>query len=342
MTKQIMEISWGSLWRVVAMVVFVAALYLMREATVIILLALVLSTALHPPVGYLEKKRIPRILGTIIIFLLFFALLAFILYALVPIVILQLNSLLKDLAGLANQLFSIRAPENIIDLITPNLNNLTNLLLSGSVPLLEILSRFLGGITFVIAVLVLSFYLTISREGVDRFLRAVFPTAMEDKVLQLYGRTKKKIGRWFQAQIVLSVVIGIVVFIGLKLLGIEQALVLGVIAGLFELVPVVGPIFAGAFAVVVGATYSLDLAFYILIFFVAVQQLEGNILVPLVMKKAVGIHPVIVLVALLGGAEIAGLVGMLLAVPVAVFLQEVAEDWKVSSRVDSTRSTDSG
>jgi len=338
MSKQTIEISWRSLWRVVALIVFVAALYLMREAAVIILLALVISTALHPPVGYLEKKKIPRILGTIIIFLVFFALLAFILYAMVPIVILELNSLLRDLAGLANQFFSIRAPSNIIELITPNLNGLTNLLLSGSVPLLEILGRLLGGITFVIAVLVLSFYLTISREGVDRFLRAVFPVAMEDKVLQLYGRTKKKIGRWLQAQIILSVVIGAVVFIGLKLLGIEQALVLGVIAGLFELVPVAGPIFAGAFAVVVAATHSLNLALYVLIFFVAVQQLEGHLLVPLVMKRTVGIHPVIVLVALLGGAQIAGIVGMLLAVPAAVFLQEVAEDWKVSSRMDSTGS----
>jgi len=338
MSKQTIEISWRSLWRVVALIVFVAALYLMREAAVIILLALVISTALHPPVGYLEKKKIPRILGTIIIFLVFFALLAFILYAMVPIVILELNSLLRDLAGLANQFFSIRAPSNIIELITPNLNGLTNLLLSGSVPLLEILSRLLGGITFVIAVLVLSFYLTISREGVDRFLRAVFPVAMEDKVLQLYGRTKKKIGRWLQAQIVLSVVIGAVVFIGLKFLGIEQALVLGVIAGLFELVPVAGPIFAGAFAVVVAASHSLNLALYVLIFFVAVQQLEGHVLVPLVMKRTVGIHPVIVLVALLGGAQIAGVVGMLLAVPAAVFLQEVAEDWKVSSRMDSTGS----
>ena len=89
---------------------------------------------------------------------------------------------------------------------------------------------------------------------------------------------------------------------------------------------------AGALAIVVAATQSLTLAFWVLIFFVAIQQLEGNLLVPLVMKKAIGIHPVIVLVALLGGAQIAGVVGMLLAVPAAVFLQEVAEDWKVSSR----------
>ena len=332
MDKQTIEISWRSLWRIVALAVFVVALYLMREAAVIVLLALVISTALHPPVAYLERKRIPRILGTIILFLAAFTLLAFIVYAMLPVVILELNSLIKDLSDLTNRFFGFRAPTEIVNLLTPNLNNLTNILLSGSVPFLEILGRLVGGVTFVIAVLVLSFYLTVSREGVERFLRAVFPTAMEDKVLQLYGRTKRKIGRWFQAQIILSILIGSVTFIGLRLLGVEQALVLGVIAGLFELVPIAGPIFAGALAIVVAATQSLTLAFWVLIFFVAIQQLEGNLLVPLVMKKAIGIHPVIVLVALLGGAQIAGVVGMLLAVPVAVFLQEVAEDWKVSSR----------
>ncbi|MEX2032979.1 MAG: AI-2E family transporter [Candidatus Colwellbacteria bacterium] len=332
MNRQITEISWVTLWRIVAMVVFVGALYLAREAVIIVLLALVISTALHPPVAYLEKKRIPRILGTIILFLAVFTLLAFIVYAMLPVVILELNSLIKDLSGLTNRFFGFKAPVEIVNLLTPSLNNLTNILLSGSVPFLEILGRLVGGVTFVIAVLVLSFYLTVSREGVERFLRAVFPAAMEDKVLQLYGRTKRKIGRWFQAQVVLSLVIGSATFIGLRLLGVEQALVLGVIAGLFELVPIAGPIFAGALAIVVAATQSPTLALWVLIFFVAIQQLEGNLLVPLVMKKAIGIHPVIILVALLGGAQIAGVVGMLLAVPVAVFLQEVAEDWKVSSR----------
>ena len=155
---------------------------------------------------------------------------------------------------------------------------------------------------------------------------------MEARVLQLYGRTKAKIGRWFQAQVILSLVIGAVVAIGLSLLGVEQALVLGVIAGLFELVPIAGPIFAGALAIIVAATQSLTLALWVLIFFVVIQQLENNLLVPLVMKKAIGVHPVIILVALLGGAEIAGLVGMLLAVPAAVFLQEMTDDWKTASR----------
>lgn len=326
------EISWTTLWRLLAIVVFVAALYFMKDAVAIVLVALVISTALHPLVDFLERLRIPRILGTILIFLAVFVILAFIVYALLPVVILELNSLITDLSELTNRFFGLRAPADLVNLLTPNLNNLTNLLLAGSVPFLEILGRLLGGVTFVIAVLVLSFYLTVSREGVERFLRAVFPTAMEERVLKLYDRTKSKIGRWFQAQIVLSVVIGAVIFIGLRLLGVEQALVLGVIAGLFELVPIAGPIFAGALAIVVAATQSLTLAFWVLIFFVVIQQLEGNLLVPMVMKKAIGVHPVIILVALLGGAEIAGVVGMLLAVPVAVFLQEMTEDWKATSR----------
>ena len=332
MTRQVTEVSWVTLWRILAMALFIGALYLMREAVIIVLLALVISTALHPPVAFLHRWKIPRILGTIILFLAVFVILAFIVYALLPVVILELNSLVRDLSELTNRFFGFQAPADLVDVLTPNLNNLTDLLLAGNVPFLEILGRLLGGVTFVIAVLVLSFYLTVSREGVERFLRAVFPAAMEARVLQLYGRTKAKIGRWFQAQVILSLVIGAVVAIGLSLLGVEQALVLGVIAGLFELVPIAGPIFAGALAIIVAATQSLTLALWVLIFFVVIQQLENNLLVPLVMKKAIGVHPVIILVALLGGAEIAGLVGMLLAVPAAVFLQEMTDDWKAASR----------
>ncbi|MBI3088947.1 MAG: AI-2E family transporter [Candidatus Colwellbacteria bacterium] len=332
MPQQVIEVSWGTLWRILAMVVFVTALFLMKEAITMVLLALVIATALHSPVGYLERWRIPRILGAIIIFLIAFAILAFIVYALVPVVILELNSLVKDLSGLANKFFGFQAPSDIVNLITPNLTNITNLLLAGNVPFLEVLGKLLGGVTFFIAVLVLAFYLTVSREGVERFIRAVIPQILEERAIKLYKRTKTKIGRWLQAQIALSLAIGIVTFIGLKLLGVEQALVLGVIAGILELVPIAGPIFAGALAIIVAATQSLALALYVLIFFVVVQQLEGNVLVPLIMKKIIGIHPVIILVALLGGAEIAGVIGMLLAVPVVVFLQELTEDWKAASR----------
>jgi len=322
-----LDISWTSLWRVLAMGTFVFAAYLMRETISILLLALIISTALNPAVDRLQKFRIPRILGTIIVFLVALTILAFVLYTIIPITLLELNSLFKNLSGLAEQFLGITSPAEITNFIDTDLNSLTSVLLSGGVPFLQVLGRILGGVAFAIAVLVLSFYLTISRDGVEKFLRAVLPEDLENRAIQLYRKTRKKIGKWFQAQLFLSLVVGTSVFIGLWFLGVEQSLVLAVIAAVFELVPVVGPIFAGALAVAVVAGESLQLGFYVLLLFLAIQQIENQLLVPLVMKRAVGINPVIVLVALIGGAQIAGIIGMLVAIPTAVFLQEILDEW---------------
>ncbi|MBI2010666.1 MAG: AI-2E family transporter [Candidatus Colwellbacteria bacterium] len=336
----LIEISWGSLWRILMMAGFVIVLYLTRETVAILLLALIISTAFEPAVARMQKWRIPRLLGTIIVFLIFLTILAFVVYAIFPIALLELNSLFKNLSGLANQFLGIETPAEVINLIGPDLTNVSNVLLSGGVPFLAILGRLLGGVAFALAVLVLSFYLTVSRDGVEKFLRAVFPETMEDRVLQLYRRTRRRIGRWFQAQIVLSLVVGFMVFIGLWILGVEQRLVLAIIAALFELVPVVGPIFAGALAVAIALADSVSLGLYVLLLFLGIQQLENQVLVPLVMRRALGIHPVIILVALLGGVQIAGILGMLVAIPVTVFLQEVVEDWmRIKSRRSRARLT---
>ncbi len=322
-----LDISWSSLFRVLVIggAVFVA--YLMRETISILLLALIVSTALEPGVDRLERMKIPRILGTIIIFLVALTIIAFIVYTILPVTLLELNSLFKNLGGLADQFLGISSPLELSNLIDADLSSITNLLLSGGVPFLQVLGKLLGNVAYVVAVMVLSFYLTVSRDGVEKFLRAVLPEGKETRAIQLYRRTSKKIGRWFQAQLVLSLVIGTTVLIGLWIIGVDQNLVLAVIAAAFELVPVVGPIFAGALAVAVAAGESLRLGMYVLFLFLAIQQIENQLLVPLVMKRAVGINPVIILVALLGGAQIAGVIGMLVAVPTAVFLQEVLNDW---------------
>lgn len=321
------EISWVSLWRVILMVGLGLALYLMRETVAILLLALIISTVLDKPVDSLEKHKVPRILGTLIVYLASFVVLAFLFYTVIPIAILELNHLFKNLSEILQDTLGLTLSSDPSLLLNQDLQSFTQALLSGGVSLIEILGNLVGGIAFVIAVIVLSFYLTVSRDGVMNFLSAVFPDTMEKGVIDLYKRTKARIGRWFQAQLLLSLVVGTMAFVGLALLDVKYALVLGIIAGLLELIPVVGPIFAGALAVSIGLTTSPTLGFYTLILFLAIQQLENNVLVPLVMRKSVGVHPVMILVAILGGAQIAGLVGVLLAVPVAVFVQEMGEEW---------------
>ena len=173
-----LDISWTSLWRVLAMGAFVLAAYLMRETIAILLLALIISTAVDPAVDRLERWRIPRILGTIMVFLIALTILAFVVYTIVPITLLQLNSLFNNLTGLADQFLGISAPTELTNILSTDLSGITNLLLSGGVPFLQVLGKLLGGVVFVIAVLVLSFYLTISIDGVEKFLSAILPVKM--------------------------------------------------------------------------------------------------------------------------------------------------------------------
>ena len=322
-----LEITWSSLWKIVAIAALIFILFTIREAITILLLAILISSALDPAVEKLSKWRIPRLLGTIAIFLTALVSLAFLIYTIVPLSILEFRSLFANLGGAVGQMLGSAVPDTVVNSILPQLDKIANVLLSGSTSFVDIISRVLGGVTFFLTTFILSFYLTASRDGVGKFLRAVLPENMEEKILTLYYRSKRQVGRWLQGQFILCVIVAVAVFFGLWFLGVKYALVLAIMAGIFEIVPLVGPIFAGALSVAVALGDSSGLAVSTLIFFVVMQQIEGHLLVPIVMKKAVDVHPVIVIVALLGGYQLAGIPGMLLAVPSAVVFQEVVDDW---------------
>jgi predicted PurR-regulated permease PerM len=172
----------------------------------------------------------------------------------------------------------------------------------------------------------------LSKDGVERFIKVVVPPDYENAVLRIYQRSRRKIGFWFRTQIFLSVLMSLLVWSALLFIGVRHAFLIGVLAGLFELVPFAGPIIAGAIAVLSAFTSSPSLALYTLIVFIILHQLESHVLVPLVTNKAVGLHPVIVIAAILIGAEVAGFWGVLIAVPAAAVFQEVIEDWSSARR----------
>ena len=309
------------------MLVLVLFIYLAREALLILLLAIVISSALDRLVLLLERFKIPRLLGTLMIFIAGISIVTALLYTIFPIAILEFTTLLEKIGTITDGRIETSSLAQIINTITPNLNNLAKLLLSGTASFTEVIGTVFGGVFSVISVLILSFYLTLSRDGVGRFLRAIFPPMIEEYTLDIYYRVRRKIGRWLEAQLFLGFIIGLLTFFGLWLLGVPYALVLAFLAAFFELVPVVGPIFAGAIGVVIAGTESLTLALYTFLLFLIIQQVENHVFFPFVMRKAVDLHPVIVLVSLLAGAKIAGFVGIVLAVPLAVAAQEVLEDW---------------
>ena len=314
------------------MVLLVWALFMARDVVIVLLLAIVISSALDPIVTFLQKKKIPRILGALAIFILVIFILALIFYTIIPIALFEFNNLLGSLSQRTYSVFEfVKAPE-ILATINTSLERLTDILLSGSASVVDIASKFLGGLVLLISVFVLSFYLTVDKDGVERFLIAVLPTASESKFLDIYAQTKKKIGDWLKGQIFLSLTMGVVVFAGLKLLGVKYSLVLAILAGVLELIPYVGPIFSGTVAVLIGLTDSFALGLYVLLLFIVIQQLEGHVLVPAVTRFTTNLNPVVVLVSLMIGAKIFGFVGVILAVPLAVMAQEFIEELSQSKQ----------
>lgn len=309
------------------MLLLVTTLYIAKEILVALFLAIVVSSALDPIVSWLERRRIPRLLGTLAIYIVLIFVLAMTAYAIIPIALSEFNTLLGSLGKYSGTLFDFIDTSGFIESINQALGKVTNLLLSGSTSVLEIGTRFLGGLTATVSVFVLSFYLTVGKDGVEKFLVTILPSVHEPKVISLYRRIKKKIGNWLAGQVVLSFAVGLLVFIGLWILGVKYSLILGILAGIFELVPYVGPIFSGSLAVLVGLTTSVPLGLYTLILFVIIQQLENNILVPAVINLTTALQPVVILIALLIGAQVFGFVGLILAVPAAVLLQELVDDW---------------
>ncbi len=324
MERTELNVSWATLWKVFIMIAFVAVLIMSRDVVVAALLAIVIATALDPAVDWLEKRRIPRILGTLAVYIIAIFFIALVLYIVLPVLLTELNGVLangSDIFGTMIETMGIKS--TVLQTVAASLNEFTNDLLGGNTTMVSLLSQLLGGLLLTIIVFVVSFYLTIGRDGVERFVMAVMPTRFQQGAISVYGHVRQKISHWFAGQLFLSLVVGIAVFIGLSVLGVHYAFILATAAVLFELVPYVGPIFAGSLAVLTATGQSTTLGLYTLILFIVIQQLESHLLVPAVNKYTTDLNPVIVILSLLIGGKVLGVVGVLLAVPLAVLFQEM-------------------
>lgn len=321
------DISWKTLWRVATITAIAAVVYAGLPVILGLCVAIVIAAALDAPVTWLQKKRIPRVVGAFAIFFIVFIIAAALMYVIVPVALAEFTAFFTKFKNASGNVFGFIKVSQIITIITERFTELSNALISGNISLLSIASFLLGGIFLTIAVTVLSFYLTVGQDGVERFILAVVPPVYEDYALDLYFRVRHKIGKWLKGQLLLSVIMAIAVFIGLWLLDADYALLLGLLAGIFEIIPFIGPIVSGGFAVLIALSNSFTIAIYTLALFIIVQQAENHVLVPMVMRFTAQLNPAVVVIALMIGGAVFGFAGVVLAVPVAVLFQEIAEDW---------------
>jgi len=331
--KQTIDISYESIFRIVLVLLVLFLLFYLRQIIFIIFISVIAALIMNPAVDKMKKKKIPRVIGASILFSAALATIGLFFYIIVPPLAKEIsqlatqfpaymNSMNIDYSTISEQQIDDRLAGPIQEVLTEAskfLKNTTTAIFSG-------IFELLGGLLSAILIAVISFYLVIEKKGVEKFLKAVIPYDFQPRTLKVIRKIEVKLGKWFIAQLFLGFVVGLVTFIGLSILGVPYAMVLAIIAGAMELIPYLGPTLAGIPAVIIAFTVSPFLALLTLILYFLIQEIENYVLVPKVMQKSVGLHPVIIIIAILVGYQFAGIIGVILSVPVATIASIILED----------------
>lgn len=340
-----MDISSASILRGILLILLFVFLYILKDVIIIFLFALVLASAISPFANWLDKKGFPRVIGVLLLYLLVLGLGVFILSLIIPYVSDDITRLTSALPKVVERVSdTLQTAQNSSPQYLDFLGEVQNILsgLSGwlqqaSQSILGLVVSIFGGVLSFFAIIIISFYLSVTRRGIENFLGSVVPEKYEGYVIGLWKRAEHKVGKWLQGQLLLGLIVGLLVYIGLSLLGIKYALILSLIIMVLELVPMVGPVLAAIPAVLLAFLQSPTMGLYVVILYIFVQQLENHVLVPLILGKTLNLNPVVIIISLLVGQQLAGIPGMILAVPVSTIIVEMLDD--VARRKESRRSS---
>jgi predicted PurR-regulated permease PerM len=334
--KQTIEISYATILKFLAIILGLVFIYLIKNILVMLFLAVIIAAAVDMPIDWLVRHKFRRGLAVGIVYFLAIAIFALIVYLIVP----PLAGQLKIIAG--------SLPDYILELqiklqglgagfdtqsLQQVLLNLGNKLGSSLDTIFLAIIDFFGGVFSAFVILIISIYLAAREQGVKKFILSFVPSARQPYATSLVDRILFKLGAWLRGQIILMAAVGVLVFVGLSILKIKFALTLALIAALLEIVPIIGPIIAAVPAILFAFLQSPGLAILVAAMYYVVQELEKYLIVPQVMKRAVGLNPISIMVAILIGAELYGIMGAVLAIPVAAMVSIGFNDfmeWKKS------------
>jgi len=331
-SSQTINISSSTIFRIIIISLGFVFVYLVRDILAIVFVAVIIAAAVNGPVSWMQRYRVPRILGVLFVYLFFILLLGLVGALIFP----NLADQAKQLATYFPEIMErigVSVQEwwgeyKIGGDMQALLNSISNNLTQATSGIFATIINIFGGLFSTIMVLVISFYLAVQEKGVKRFVVSLIPDEHQHYTSDLIERIQIKIGSWLRGQLLLMLIIGTLTYIGLSFMGVEYALTLALIAGILELIPYVGPVIAAVPAVGLAFLQSPPLALLVLLLYVVIQQLENYIIVPQVMKKAVGLNPIIIIIVMLIGAKLAGVLGVILAVPLTAAIAEFFKDFQ--------------
>jgi predicted PurR-regulated permease PerM len=310
---------------IVTAVLILAALWLFARTLALLALGIAIAAALAPLVARLEE-RIPRTLAVLLVYLAILVIFVLIASIILPPVFVQVQDIAErapELISEVERLYERYAPVGeipVVDQLVDQLGQVLGRLVA--VPL-----GLASGLIDLVLILFVSLYTLIEAPRMRRFALSLFPEGRRPRVDHILNSMAQAMGGFIRGAVITAIIIGVVTSIGLSLIGIPYPLVLGLVAGVLELLPYVGPIIASVPMLIVALLQSPTQALIVLVFFVILQQLESNVLVPNIMKTQTEISPLLSIIAIVAGASLGGILGALVAIPIAaslrVFVREV-------------------
>ena len=334
-------------------------LQIMKEIIIIFFFALFLSAAFNPAVDKLEKYKIPRWLGIIIMYIVVLGALVVMFTSLIPIIADQVSSLaisirdmilnlvntqntdswfMSKIQPFVNQVWESVDQKEILAQITNTLKDLGSTLGNVAGNAIGAIFAVFNGLLNTILVLIITFFMVVDSKNTSNFFHSLFPSRYSRYITEKTKQISQRIGEWVRGQIMLALLMGLISFIVFSILGLHYALTLSFVSALAEFVPYLGPFITFLSASLIALNQDPALMLWLIPVYAILQFLEGNILVPLIVGRSVGLNPIIVLFSLLAGATIGvklggsvalGLVGMIISVPIAniisIFVEEYTE-----------------
>ncbi len=340
--EQTIHVSVGTIVKAIVVVLIFATLFFLKDLVLVLLLSIVVASAIEPATQWFMRRGTPRLVSVILIYLAIFAcLFGTVFFLLIPLLsdssdFLRNSSTYFNVGTLSdsfaqNDFLSSSSIATLtssinLDAVISQINSMIGGISSNA---FGTITSVFGGLVSFFLTIILSFYLAVEEDGVGKFLKAITTIKHEKYVTALWKRSQKKIGLWMQGQLVLAVVIGMLVYLGLLILNVPNALLLAFLAAVFEIIPLFGPILASIPAIMIAfVSGGFPLALLVAGLYLIVHQFENQLIYPLVVKKVVGVSPIVSIVALAAGWQLAGFIGIVLSVPIAAVIIEFFDDFE--------------
>lgn len=325
-----LDISWKTILKVLITGFVLYLLFLSRNIIIWLFFAVIISLLVDPVVSFLRKFYIPKFLAVMLVYASILGVLGLIIYITAPIFIFETNQFMQNIPE-----YFVKVSPFLKDIgfdVARDFDEFTSSFLSNiknnSASIFRAISLFFGGISSTVFIFTLAFFISLEEKGLEKFLLLWVPKRYESTVLTIAKRSQFKVAAWFGVRILACLFVGAASFIVLFLLGVKYAFILSLIAGALNFVPYVGPLITSIIVIAsIGVSDSWMIAIYALIALFIIQELENNLLTPLLSKKFLDFPPVLVLISLLIGGTIFGFLGMIFLVPVSGIIYEVLKEF---------------